>query len=103
MWVGNVQLSEINRRARWKVEFFTEDTGTSVTTNLAMLPIRALVDERAETIDPQLHPEHMFGYIGLENVESLTGDLSTFIPKAGSDILSRSKVFRSGDVLYGRL
>ena len=56
-----------------------------------------------ETVDPQAHPGDLMNYIGLENVESTTGDLVGFKPRYGKEIRSRSKRFYEGDVLYGRL
>src|ERR1700690_1459470 len=102
MWIGSGRISEVRSKSRWKVEFYT-DAGNTTATRHPIMPIRAIVQERAETLDPQAYPDHEFGYIGLENFQSLTGDLVDFEPKPGRDILSRSKVFRGGDVLYGRL
>jgi Type I restriction modification DNA specificity domain len=102
MWTSASSISELEARGRWKVEFFCNERATSVS-GFPMLPVRALVEERSEALDPQRFPEHLFAYIGLENVETLTGDLVAFEPKPGSAILSRSKVFRENDILYGRL
>jgi restriction endonuclease S subunit len=41
--------------------------------------------------------------LGLEHIQSFTGELVGFSPRPAASIKSRSKVFRAGDVLYGRL
>ena len=67
------------------------------------IPLAQLVDERQESLDPQEYPDFRFNYIGLEHVERTTGDLVGFEPKRGNEVRSKSKVFREGDLLYGRL
>lgn len=102
MWTSSSNIAELESKGRWKVEFFCNERAAFVS-GFPMAPIRALVEERGEALDPQRFQDHLFAYIGLENVETLTGDLIAFEPKPGSAILSRSKVFRENDVLYGRL
>jgi restriction endonuclease S subunit len=103
MWSATVPFAQLQKRARWKVEFFCGDSLSKPETAYESLPLRELFEERRESLDPQAYPDHMFNYLGLEHVQSLTGDLLDFRPRAGREILSRCKVFRKGDVLYGRL
>jgi hypothetical protein len=103
MWFSVRNICEIKERSRWKVEFYDDDPATVSASSFPMVPIGDIVHERTEALDTQHYPEHIFAYIGLENVESLTGDLIGLADKRGCEILSKSKVFREGDVLYGRL
>jgi hypothetical protein len=103
MWTGTVAFAHLQKKSRWKVEFFCSDATSKVETAYESTTLRQLFDERRESIDPQAYPDHVFNYLGLEHVESLTGDLVNFQPRRGKEILSRSKVFREGDILYARL
>src|SRR6185437_6336139 len=69
-----------------------------------LVPLKDLVEERREFLDPQRYPDHLFHYLSLEHIMPVTGDLvDGYEPKKGQAILSRCKVFRCGDILYGRL
>jgi hypothetical protein len=103
MWTGVVTLAQLRSRACWKVEFFCEEAPSSSRSAFEWVKIGTLVAERKEAIDPFSRPTESFHYIGLENVESVTGNLEATEPKRGSEIRSRSKIFHSGDILYGRL
>jgi hypothetical protein len=103
MWTGNVAFSELDRKSKWKVEFYCSKARREVKAAYPCVKLGELLKERGETLDPQAFPEHVFNYVGLEHVESITGDLIGFEPKLGSGVKSRSKVFREGDILYGRL
>ena len=103
MWLTTALFSELQKRARWKVEFFCGDSASKPETAFDAVPLREVFEERREFLDPQVYPDHVFNYLGLEHVQSLTGDLVDFRPQPGKEILSRCKVFRRGDVLYGRL
>ncbi|WP_309831135.1 restriction endonuclease subunit S [Paracidovorax wautersii] len=68
-----------------------------------MVELRQLVSERKGAVDPQTLGELQISYLGLENVRARTGELVDFEPRAAKSIKSRSKIFRTGDVLFGRL
>lgn len=68
-----------------------------------LFPIRNMVKLRSEHIDPQQEPQTNFQYVGLKNVESNTRRLIGVEQKYGKDIKSKCKLFRRGDILYGRL
>ena len=103
MWIGTRDFNELVELTRWKVEFFCDSAENNVSSVFPLIRIGEIVEERCETIDPQEYPEQSFNYIGLENVQTLTGDLINFEPCLGIEIRSRSKVFKSQDILYGRL
>lgn len=88
--------------SRWTPSFFfgTEDIGGAA---YEMVQIGRVVKERKEAVEPKNLGGRIISYLGLENVRSETGELVAFEPRSASDIKSRSRVFRSGDVLFGRL
>ena len=103
VWTAEVPVSRLRQKRRWKVEFFVTSPTQNTKSGFPSAVLRDIVDERKKTLDPQSFPEKSMNYIGLENVESTTGDLIDFNPKLGKAIRSRSKRFYEGDVLYGRL
>ena len=125
MWIGTTTLAEIARRSRWKVEFYTDSVRhpdvarqprgstanhTAHATNspssgsvYPWVPLAELLQERREMLHPPAFPEHGFRYIGLEHIEPHTGDLLNTACTLGGEVRSRCKIFRTGDVLYGRL
>ena len=103
MEFGIVAFSALRKRDQWKVEYFIAEDASFASEAYPMVRLGELLVERRETMDPSDHAEHLFNYIGLENVESHTGDLIGFEPCRGATIRSRSKIYRGGDILYGRL
>src|SRR5690242_891297 len=103
MWIGTTTRDQLRRRVCWKAEFYCEELPLPVGTAYPSRKLATLVEERKETVDPQSRPEELFRYVGLENVESTTGNLVDFKPRYGREIRSRSKAFHAGDILYGRL
>lgn len=97
-------FSMLTAQGRWKVEFFVSD-GTGIKSNaFPLVKVKDVLSERRLSLDPQQFPNQLFNYIGLEHVHSITGDLvDEYSPREGREVLSRSKVFFQGDVLYGRL
>lgn len=67
------------------------------------MAIGELVRERREQSKPTTNPSESFVYVGLENVESATGDIVGETTRKGGEVLSTSKHFRRGDVLFSRL
>ncbi len=103
MWIGKTSIAEFQQKSCWKVEFFCKEKANLANSAFELVSIREIVDERKETLNPQSYPDKLVNYVGLENIQSLTGDLVDFQPKYGKEIRSRSKVFQKGDILYGRL
>lgn len=96
-------MSAVRREARWVPESFLSALSARAVQAYPLVALRALVVERKESLDPQAYPAHLFNYLGLEHVQSITGDLVDFTPRKGKEVRSRSKIFRRGDLLYGRL
>lgn len=56
-----------------------------------------------QKIIPKDHPEKVFRYVGLEHIESGTGELAKDNSQRGVEIKSAKGVFRKNQILYGRL
>lgn len=98
----SILLSELFVNSRWDVSYFTNDVeGNS--SNFPLVKLRTILKERKAGMEPSRYPEHIFNYVGLENISSRSRLLVNFEPKKGSLIKSRSKIFRNGDILYGRM
>lgn len=96
-----IDLSRLLASEMWKPESF-QRRASGATTAFKMRHVGELVAERREALDPCAYGDHLFWYVGLEQVAPHTGD-ARLAPCKGQEVLSRSKVFRDGDVLYGRL
>ncbi len=97
-------FSALLAQRRWKVEFFLSDPDGAKSTAYPLAPLGEVLVDRREFLEPQKYPDHLFHYLSLEHVQSVTGDLADgYEPRKGQEVLSRCKVFRRGDVFYGRL
>lgn len=89
---------------RWNASFFvTKSAAYGACDGFRMVTLGELCSERREFLLPGDYPERKFNYVGLENISQTTRVLVGFAPKVGAEVKSRSKVFREGDILYGRL
>jgi hypothetical protein len=98
-----VSIAELDRGGRWRVETFLSDERDFLESKWPMVKIGSICREESDAVAPPQKGEGSFIYIGLENIESITGDLVGEIGKPYGAVKSRSKVFKRGDVLYGRL
>lgn len=100
----SVSISRLQQVGRWRVEMFLVDENLSARNcKWDLVPLGSLCEEIAEAVDPPHDGIGEFVYVGLENVESITGDTIGKIKKVFGGVKSRSKEFQCGDVLYGRL
>jgi type I restriction enzyme S subunit len=107
MRARTVALRELVAARTWSVDRFVATASTparddSTSRPSATVPLRDLVRERREPVDPARGPLASRPYLGLEHVESRAGFL-VGAPLHGRDVRSRSKRFEAGDLLYGRL
>ena len=73
------------------------------TKGFEVLSLREIVTLREESITPTKTPNDFFDYLGLGDMESGTGKIFGYERLLGSQILSKSSVFRKGDIVFGRL
>lgn len=97
-----IDSNELFQSSRWDANFFFKSS-ESLNTNYEMVKLSDLLVERKGFLEPQNFPQHLFNYVGLENISQKTRLLVDFKPKLGLEIKSRSKIFRNGDILYGRM
>ena len=97
-----VEHTRFTTSVRWTPSFFFGAENT-LCAAYEMTELRHLVSERRGSVNPQTLGELQISYLGLENVRTQTGELVGFEPRSASSVKSRSKVFKSGDILFGRL
>ena len=100
MWSERTSLVALERAASWKID---ERATVESRSGFARREIGALVRLRRLSIDPTREPERCAHYVGLEHVESRTGELRQSDRATRRVPRSRCKGFAPGDVLYGRL
>lgn len=102
MWVGRVPSAQLREAGRWVVSYFAK-TGSSVASGFPLRTLREVVRERQGATDPQQLGDQYISYLGLEHVRSGSGELVEFAQRPANSVKSRSKIFRKGDVLFGRM
>jgi len=98
-----VDFDDVLASERWRVELFTDVNSSIVESHWPLVAISELADESSEAIQPSDCKGESVLYIGLENVESVTGEPVGLETRSKESVKSRSKVFSSGNILYGRL
>lgn len=99
-----IPLNKLYSSSRWNVELFlAKDCELQRSDNYQILNIGSVVSQRREFLLPMDFSEWKFNYVGLENISQGSGQLVSFSPKEGKEVKSRCKIFKRGDVLYGRL
>ena len=98
-----IESLEFFKSGRWRVEIFTDDNSAGISSRWPQVKIGDIAAESSAAVNPQDYEEAEFLYVGLENVESVTGDSVDLRKKKRGDVKSRSKVFVKDCVLYGRL
>ncbi len=104
MWERDISAAELAREGSWTVARYIEVTPADAPeAAYAGVRLGALVRELREMVHPPFPEGRVIPYVGLEHIEPLTGDLVGYAPRPAAEIRSRSKLFREGHVLYGRL
>ncbi len=98
-----VDFHDMLQAKRWRVELFTDISAAVVESRWPLVPIGELADESSDAILPTEYHAQMVLYVGLENVESVTGEPVGLEVRAKASVKSRSKTFNTGYILYGRL
>lgn len=102
MWSGEVSSVHLREARRWVVSYFSK-TNSLTASGFPMRALREVVRERQGATDPQQLGNRLISYLGLEHVRSASGELINFTQRPANSVKSRSKVFRKGDVLFGRM
>ena len=89
---------------RWNVNYLlAAGSDTPDAHGVESYQLKTLVNERREFLLPGDYPNVAFNYVGLENIAPSVRLLKDFAPRRGTQVKSRSKIFRRSDILYGRL
>jgi hypothetical protein len=102
MRCATVAHGQLATASRWTPAFFFGQDNTRASRH-GMVALGQVAVERKEAVDPQSLGPQAIAYLGLENIRARTGELVEFAPRPASSIQSRSKIFRTGDVLFGKL
>lgn len=66
-------------------------------------PLDDFITLSDNSIDTKTNPDSIFTYIGLENIEQNTGKLIEVEKLLGREILSKSKIFKKGQLMFSGL
>ena len=103
MKTRTVAFAELAKSDRWRAEFHVHGGTGLFADERSLRKLGEVATLSTEAVDPAALDTTSFYYVGLENVEPVTGD-PVGVKKVGRDsIRSRSRRFRHGDILYGRL
>src|SRR6266702_1683599 len=103
MWTRLIPAAELAASPSWKPDFFCSDGHAVRISHHRLLPIGEVVRDRGESADPLVLANRAAHYIGLEDVEPITGRLLAVRTCGEIGVRSRSKTFSKDDILYGRL
>lgn len=99
---SEVLLSAVLAARKLRAELYIS-TGTPVlTTRYPHFAIGTIAAQSTTARDPSGLDEDIF-YLGLENIEPITGEIINARRIGAQNIQSRSKIFRDGQIVYGRL
>jgi restriction endonuclease S subunit len=86
---------------RWRSEYHLFAKRLLVT-KFPSVALHEVVEESTRAINP-VEYKAKFLFLGLENIESATGDIVNVSEVTANEVRSRSKVFKTNDILFGRL
>jgi len=99
-----VQITDFYNSERWNAEYFINTNSIlKESDKYKLVKLGDILSERKEFLTPSDYEERTFNYIGLENISQNSRELVSFEPKNSNQIKSRCKIYRKGDLLYGRL
>jgi len=93
--------------ARWDLTYFRRPTSDPNSTKYPNVRLRDVVYPLSKTthrIEPSTStPDADLNYLGMENIEPVSGTLINFVPRKGRTIKSSCVQFDKGHILYGKL
>lgn len=98
-----IDFENVLKSKRWRVELFTDISTTVIESRWPLVAISELAAESSEAVMPAECNGATVLYVGLENVESVTGEPIGLETRDKTSVKSRSKVFNTGNILFGRL
>jgi restriction endonuclease S subunit len=101
MQVKIVSLDSLVSTNRWRAEYHVF-AKRLVKSRFPTVMLQDVVAESTRAIDPSEYKDKFY-FLGLENIESTTGELANVFEVSPNEVRSRSKIFRLNHVLFGRL
>lgn len=98
-----VSISRLVSSDKWRADFHVHGEAEFPSSQYDLVSLANLAVQSSRAVYPKELNGDSFVYIGLENVESITGDLIGDLAGSSDTVRSRSKEFQARDVLYGRL
>lgn len=102
MKTRTILISDLTEAGKWRADLHVHSDSEIKSDRFELLAIGEIVVESKEATEPAAL-DGQFYYIGLENIEPVTGDGNGIELVTAESVRSRSKVFEDGDILYGRL
>ncbi len=103
MKAKTVPIAELIELGKWRADLHVHADAELRSEKFDLVRLGEIVIESKIAKDPAEFGKSGFYYIGLENVESITGDSQGISIVTSEQVRSRSKVFAQKDILYGRL
>lgn len=103
MKIKAVPITDLIELGKWRADLHVHADTKIKSEKFRMIPLSEVVIESKAAKDPSELGSGGFYYIGLEHVEQITGEPHGISIVTSEQVLSRSKVFEQGDILYGRL
>lgn len=103
MKVKAVPISDLIQMGKWRADLHVHADFKIKSEKFRLVPLSEVVIESKVAKNPREVKPKGFYYIGLEHVESITGEPQGISIVTHEQVRSRSKVFEQGDILYGRL
>ena len=97
-----ISIRELKKAGKWRTELFARAISKN-TTKWPIVQISEIANESTKAVLPRELDGEQVLYVGLENVEPITGSPIELNPQNKSNIRSRSKIFTANSILYGRL
>lgn len=98
-----VPVADLVELGKWRADLHVHVDSEIRSQKYSLVPLHNIVIESKLAMNPNEFGSGEFFYIGLENVESITGEPQGISLVTSEQVRSRSKVFEQGDILYGKL
>lgn len=102
MNINVINYETLSSSDNWTVQSFVILPALPVKNDVPLISLGNLLRERKDRYKPQENGEQVF-FIGLENISSNIGMLDPSLPVSQVEAKQGSKVYKHGDILFGRL
>lgn len=98
-----IPITGLIEMGKWRADLHVHLDSEITSERFNLIPLSEVVTESKVAKDPREVIPGGFYYVGLEQVEPITGEPQEVSIVTCEQVRSRSKVFERGDILYGRL